>query len=406
MNNNIMCVEKNKCFGCGSCTQMCPKDSISMLEDDEGFLYPLIDNNTCINCGLCIKACPSLIASSSCNFVQQYYAVKHKNRNKRLESSSGALFCALAEYILDNEGIVFGCVLDESLRAVHISVENKDMLEKIKGSKYIQSDTKRTFAEVANFLKLGRKVLYTGTPCQIAGLNAFLKNENRDNLFTADLICHGVPSYKLFKQYLLWLGRKKRGKITYYGFRDKKISGWSCGGKKIKIKVDEKERKLNVVTDPFYGSFLRGDLARPVCYTCKYSNYKSRPADITMGDFWGIEEEYPLFYSKDGVSVCLINSHKGNMIFEKIKNDLIFIDVSIDSIVKHNKNLDVAKKNSTRRNIIYNNIDNIPILMKCMNLSISVKIKRVLVSIIPFRMKVCLKKIKNKKGERICRKFQ
>ena len=193
-------LEKKDCSGCMACMNICPKNAIMMKEDKNGFKYPKIDEKLCIDCGLCSKACPVINKLKENLYNIKVYACKNKDENIRKKSSSGGLFTLFAKYILDQEGVVFGAKYDENLRVIHDYIEKDDNINEFRGSKYVQSDINSTYAKAKKFLSNGRKVLFTGTPCQIEGLITYL-GKNYSNLYTQDFICHGVPSPKVWKKY-------------------------------------------------------------------------------------------------------------------------------------------------------------------------------------------------------------
>lgn len=393
MNNTIKILTKEQCYGCRSCEQICPKKSISLSADGEGFIYPQIEESICINCGLCSDHCPAVQKKEE-NENIRFLGLRLKDSEELMESSSGGAFAALADYVIENHGIVFGCAFDENLQAKHICVENKKDLKKIKGSKYVASDTLNTYLEVATILKTQKNiiVLYSGTPCQIHGLYSFL-GCRPENLVTVDLICHGVPSQKLFNKYIEWLSNKTKSKILYYGFRDKDVSGWSCGGK---IKTATKTKIINSVDDPYYSSFLRSENYRLSCYKCEFSNLNKRPADITIGDFWGIEIVHPDFYTKKGVSCCLLNTSKGKELFEKVKDRFHIIETEPEKITTFNGNLVHPTKKPLVRDKIYQDIDRLPSeeFIKKLYAPISKRIIRFLISKVPHSIKTFVKRKK------------
>ena len=398
--SNVSIVDNKSCYACNSCVLSCPKKCISLIEDKEGFYYPRIQEDLCIDCGICLKKCSTETLKVPDSFKKEFFGVKHNSVAKLKDSSSGALFAGLADYIIENNGIVYGCAYKKDSLDIHqISVFNSSDVNLLKGSKYIYSSTEDTFEEVKKILKddTNRIILYTGRPCQIAGLYAYL-GYIPENLYTADIICHGVPSYKLFSKYLTWLGKKNGGEIIYYGFRDKDVGGWTCGGKTlIKTKTKTKTKTINGSTDPFYSSFLKGDIYRPSCYNCKFANLDLRPGDITMGDFWGVELLYPEFYDKNGVSCCVVNSSKGKELFEKVKSSFSIIEVTADDVIKHNKNLIMPTQRTERRDYIYNDIDNISEskFIKKLRQPLRMRIKRIIISLLPFKLKRNLKRIKD-----------
>ena len=350
-NNSIACLDKSKCYSCHSCVLSCPKNAIRMQETSEGFLYPDV-NAECVHCGICVRACPALTPPAIDVFEKECYCAYLLDNEKRMQSTSGGVFSALAEKIILDGGIVFGAAYDTDLNVSQIAVDNLNDLQKLKGSKYVESYTGDSFKQVKLLLDKGRTVLYSGTPCMIAGLKTFL-GKTYENLITVDIICHGVPSRKLFRKYLEWLGKKYRGKIIYYGFRDKDVGGWSCGGK---AKTKTKTKTIAGSCDPYYASFLRGETYRESCYTCPFANTQ-RIGDITLGDFWGVERFYPEIDRTKGVSCVIVNSCKGQAFFDSVKKDCKSIDCSLEEIKKGNWNLHRSTPRREIRDEIYNNID-------------------------------------------------
>ena len=352
-NNSIACLDKSKCYSCHSCVLSCPKNAIRMQETSEGFLYPDV-NAECVHCGICIHACPALTPPAIDVFEKECYCAYLLDSEKRMQSTSGGVFSGLAEKIILDGGIVFGAAYDTDLNVSQIAVDNLNDLQKLKGSKYVESYTGDSFKQVKLFLDKGRTVLYSGTPCMIAGLKTFL-GKTYENLITVDIICHGVPSRKLFRKYLEWLGKKYRGKIIYYGFRDKDVGGWSCGGK-AKTKTKTKTKTIAGSCDPYYASFLRGETYRESCYTCPFANTQ-RIGDITLGDFWGVERFYPEIDRTKGVSCVIVNSCKGQAFFDSVKEKLNTRRTNIESILFQNDNLKFPTQRSSMRNFLYDDID-------------------------------------------------
>ena len=350
--NNVSVVSYKDCFSCRSCFLSCPKNAIEMIENEEGFFYPKVTEDKCIDCGLCVKKCPSLNKDERENFEQFGLAVIAKDKNVLLKSSSGAASSIIANKIVTDGGVVFGAAYDENLFVQHISCKNFAELEKIKGSKYVESFTGDTFNEAKEYLENGQNVLYTGSPCQIAGLKKYL-GKDYDNLFTLDLICHGVPSRKLFLKYLEWLGQKNKGKIIYYGFRDKDVGGWSCGGK---IKTKTKTKTLEAYCDPYYSAFLKSKSYRESCYACPYANTE-RIGDITIGDFWGVKKYYSEINEKNGVSCILVNTKKGQQLLDSVIETIDTIPCKIEEIQKENWNLNQPSIRPEIRDSFYKDID-------------------------------------------------
>ena len=395
MKKNVSLLEKSKCYSCRSCFLSCPKGAITMEENTEGFFYPSVDEARCTGCGLCARRCPALSPRSAGGFTGKTYAARLKDRERLLQSASGGVFAGLAEAVLAEGGVVFGAVYDDGMSVRHIAVESASGLQRLKGSKYVESFTGDSFREAEAFLKSGRTVLYSGTPCQIAGLRAFL-GKDYDNLLTVDLICHGVPSRKLFAKYLEWLGRKCGGRIIYYGFRDKDVGGWSCGGK-FKTKTKTKTKTMDALCDPYYASFLRGETYRESCYTCPFAGME-RAGDITVGDFWGIERFHPDFDRDGGVSAVIVSTEKGGRLLEGLRGKFDLLECAADEMRAHNTNLRHPSERPAMRDSIYQGIDSDRLgayfrKFKHKNRAVFLT-RRLLVSLMPGGMKKFLKKMR------------
>ena len=392
--NNIDLNNKHyNCTGCRACEKLCPSGAIEMEEDDEGFIIPKVDKTKCTNCGLCLKRCPQLNSLEIKNTNQQVIAAKSKDESIRVRSSSGGIFSMLADYIIENNGIVYGAKFDKDLNLIQKGVYDKKELDALRGSKYIQSDTLNTYKEVKENLKDEKIVLYVGTPCQISGLKRYLGKEYR-NLLTIDVICHGVPSQKLFKKYIRWIENKEKSEIVSYEFRNKEKSGW---GYNIKIFFENNKRKyINYRMDPYYKSFIEGNTFRECCYNCKYAN-TNRVGDITIGDFWGIEKEIPAFYDDKGVSVIIINNKNGQEYFNKIKDNLLIKNSTIEQVKKYNNNLNNPSQRNNIRNKSYLNLDNFNFEKYCKkSLLFKREPKDILKNMIPYKVKKILKGVNKK----------
>ena len=341
------------CTGCRACEQICNNKAIIMQSDILGFMYPEKDKELCINCqGLCLKVCP-MFRDDLQNKIISIYAAKNLCKEQVIKSSSGGIFPVLAINILKQNGVVFGCAYDENMMVIHIAVENVSELFRLQGSKYVQSNTLDTYKNAKEYLEQNREVLYSGLPCQIAGLKAFLEKEY-DNLITVDLICKGVPSPGLFSKYLEWLGKKMGGKIIEYNFRSKEKHGWKQGNEKV-IKTKTKTKTITARFDKYYLGFQRNETLRESCYSCKYA-CKERTGDITLGDYWGIKEEHPEFYSNSGVSVVLINTNKGIKIWENIIDKVDTVVSNFDKASKKLNNLKYPTNRPVQRDFF--NINN------------------------------------------------
>lgn len=355
----VICSEE-LCTGCGVCAQVCPTHCISLVEDNEGFRRPIIQADKCIECGLCGNHCP---ANHDFNYSKkleqtEVYAAKARDVNILKESSSGGLFSVLARYVIERGGSVFGCVLDDHLNPIHVEATTEKEIVAMRGSKYVQSDTRDTFRKAKALLDNGKHVLYSGTPCQIAGLNSFLGKDS-DSLLTIDLICHGVPSNLFFHEYLRWLEKKLKCKITKYRFRDKRRMGWGSYGSmhyKKSQKAKTFTRWLTANNDYYFHYFyLRGDNYRESCYRCKYAK-ATREGDFTLGDYWGIQKYHPEIDAKDGMSLVLVNTKKAKRVLSDISKSLDLVPSKLEYAIEKNGNLVAPTERPQIRNTIYKDI--------------------------------------------------
>lgn len=333
----VLCDRKD-CSGCGACYNACRHDAIKMLADDEGFLYPAIDDDACVECGLCVKSCPVMTPVVNDRSVKAVYGAWVKNKDILKDSSSGGMFSVVAESVLDDGGVVVGAAYDENLDVRHIVVDNKADLCRLRGSKYVQSQMNGIYKEVAGYLKRNRKVLFTGTPCQVAGLYGSLGSSEKDNLITIDIICHGVPSPKVFGDYKKWLEGKYCSKLTGYKFRDKRWS-WSFWNVSATFEngmvyVGKSEE------DPFVRFFLRAYGLRHCCHHCAYTSTK-RLGDLTLADFWHYPDRKDLSRNNQdlGISLVIVNSDKGKHILQRIDGYLVKRDRTIDEAKSGNRSL-------------------------------------------------------------------
>lgn len=355
MTNKTISIISNRCCGCRACEQKCPKQAISCKESNEGFLYPVIDENKCTNCSLCLNTCPVASIVEEKDFSQQYYAVWAQDKQVLKNSSSGGVFYPLAESFIKRGGYVCGCINDENCLPKHILTNNAKDLLKMQGSKYVESYIGHIYLRVREKLNEGIEVLFTGTPCQVAGLYKFLEKPFA-NLTSIDIICHGVPSRLLFSEYLKWQAKVHKGKITDYRFRSKDKHDWSLTYKMTVSKTHKNKVVEHMASlDPYYYSFLQGITYRESCYTCKYSSM-NRVSDITIGDFWGIEQLDSRLNNPNGVSAVIINTNKGEAVFSNIKYLFFYESVCADQIKKCNGNLIAPTKRPQERTMIYLNL--------------------------------------------------
>ena len=329
---------KSNCSACGACAQICPEKCITLKPNAQGMVFPEINESKCINCNLCEKVC-HLNNNTACEREEQHaYAISHREQAVVNRSTSGGAFTAIAKYALSKGGAVFGCAYTDGLIPRHICAENEEDLLRLNGSKYVESTIVDTYRQTKEILDTGRVVLYSGTPCQIAGLKAFLKKPY-ENLITVDIVCHGVAPQAYFQKYIDWLESKNDLRITNYDFRSKRNSGWSISG--IMEGISNKNGK-NITKKAFYSNeyyyyhFLKGTIYRESCYSCKYASI-NRPGDFSLGDLWGAEC-LDLEYSIDnGCSLVLANNAKANEILQTLEVNKT--EIPLEFAVKYNKQL-------------------------------------------------------------------
>jgi len=342
---NLKITQINNCIGCHACMNRCPVKAISMNEDKEGFLYPKVNENKCLQCGLCETICPALNMGETIKPLT-IYAAKNNCDEERLKSSSGGIFPLLAKKIMENDGIVFGACFDEEWNVKHTYIQRVEDISMLCGSKYVQSTIGNSYAAVEEFLKMGKIVLFTGTPCQIMGLKSFLQKEY-SNLFTVDLACHGVPSPKVWRKYLAEIC--PHNQIESINFRDKRNS-WSA----FHITITEKTKK-DVLSECYTkNNFMRGFIQnlflRPSCHQCPAKQFKSK-SDMTLGDFWGIQNFYPNFNDEKGVSVVFINTEKGKSLFDNLA--VTTVETNYEKTISANYIVEKSVKMHPKRKVFF-----------------------------------------------------
>ena len=329
----IKILDPAKCCGCTACAAICTHNAITMQPDALGFLYPVVDEEKCTNCGLCEKVCAfNDNYDKSLNLKQPTaFGARHKDMNEVATSRSGAAFIAISDYILENGGIVYGAGYTDHFRVVHKRAITKEQRNEFKGSKYVQSDLTGIFRQIKEDLRNGHKVLFSGTPCQTAGLNSFIGNKLRDNLILIDIVCHGVPAPYIWRDYLNYLEKKHKSSICSVDFRDKNKFGWAAHRESFRF-AGNKETSTYTYTYTFYKHIM----FRHSCGICKYTNLQ-RPSDITIADFWGWQKTDPTINADDkGLSLVLCNTNKGQEIFDTIKEKLIFVEAELVNCLQPN----------------------------------------------------------------------
>lgn len=370
---------KELCCGCSACASICPRHCITMRADKEGFLYPQIDTASCVDCGLCEKACPFLAEVKDETPPLHTFAAKNLNEDVRLSSSSGGLFTLFAEKTIKQGGIVFGAHFDNNWNVVHGEATTLDELTKFKGSKYVQSCIGDSYLKAKEYLKQGRKVLFSGTSCQIMGLKRYL-GKDYPNLFTIDVICHGVPSPAVWKNYLdeiIKVARKGKknqfrslftsvipetdapvqGTLEGISFRDKTF-GW----RKISFALyfakataaGEKKQFRSLIANDYQSKYFVAFNAcltiRHSCFNCKAKGGRCG-SDITLADFWGIEKVIPDFSDDKGVSLCLCNTEKGYDLFAELA--VVKRKTTLEQAVTHNCSWRLSHKPHANRERFY-----------------------------------------------------
>nr|WP_321399026.1 Coenzyme F420 hydrogenase/dehydrogenase, beta subunit C-terminal domain [uncultured Desulfobacter sp.] len=343
-----------------------------MEENTEGFLYPQINRELCKQCGHCETVCPSVNNMQNPYNISQKpdaYAAVHCDEKIREKSSSGGLFSALSAMILWDGGIVFGAAIENDLSLLHIGINKVEDLWKLRGSKYYQSSINYAYQQVKRELLSDRKVLFSGTPCQIAGLYGFLgKKKSNPNLITVDVICHGVPSPKVFRKYIEECESDRRGKVTQVFFRDK-ISGWKSYSMTTVMEYDSQKTvfddrnqrcSMTLHQDPFLRVFLQDICLRPSCHECIYARFP-RVADITLADYWGVAYVHPEMDDDRGTSLVLLNSQKGRLLWDNIQDTVKAVSTDLDEAVQYNPSAYSSHAPHKDRDVFFNELDAEPL---------------------------------------------
>lgn len=333
-----MLLPLSKCTGCSACMNVCPQNCISMEDGGEGFLYPEINSHMCINCGLCKKVCP-VLSNYTSSAKTLTFAIKNKNEIDRFQSTSGGVFSLLAEYVLNNNGIVYGAAYDEDFSVHHVAVKNIKEISYLQGAKYVQSKIGNCFENIRRELEKKQIVLFSGTPCQCVGLKTFLRKEY-DNLILVDLICHGVPSPKVWQAYIDYRANNENAGVRPIGINMRsKVSGWSKYGYSTEFNYGKNNiTRTHNSQDLFMKAFIENICLRKSCSHCLEKGVE-RCTDFTLGDFWGIWNQYPDLDDDKGTSVVFVHSEKGKLILNQIKREIDYFEVNAEDACKENASL-------------------------------------------------------------------
>lgn len=334
--------KKECCSGCHACANICPQKCIEMREDEEGFLYPYVDVSKCVECKLCEKVCSIINHKEPVNESKAYGCI-NKDEKVRMQSSSGGVFTLLAEYIINKGGSVYGAAFDGDFEVEHIEIKDKKDIGKLRGSKYTQSKIGNTYSKVKQELEAGALVYFSGTSCQIDGLISYLQKPY-DNLICQDIICHGVPSPKVWRKYLREKNVQYRGKPQKVNFREK-TSGWNQYS--MQIDYSDNSYRCYYGDNAYMKAFLKNMDLRPSCYECHSKSLK-RKSDITLADFWGIDNICSEMNDNKGVSLVLVNTRKGQKLFEAIRDNMDYKSVNLQEALQYNSS---AYKSSSRPEI-------------------------------------------------------
>lgn len=352
----IESVGKINCSGCSLCSLICPKKSITMKQDAEGFLQPVIDHTTCVDCGACYKQCPCKEQYAE-ERKPVYYATAINDKQLLGKSSSGGVFIALASKFIEDGGYVCGCVFNEDMAAIHICTNNLEEAKRMMGSKYVQSSISSCMEEVKRLLKENHKVLFTGTACQIAAVKQLVRDA--ENLYCVDILCHGVPSPLFLKKYVKHLEQKHHGKLTRLEFRNKEKLGWGSEHRtyyEITRSGNKKGYRPNLPA--YFCAFFWGLNLRESCYHCKFTG-TNRVSDITIGDFWG----YWSYFKKnfpEGISIVSVNDEKGRILFDSIRGrEEYLFDLEQKNALGTNTNFYHPTLKPSTRDGFYSNLEHL-----------------------------------------------
>ena len=348
---------KYQCCGCNACEMVCGKKAITMIEDEYGFRFPQIDTGKCVGCGSCQKVCCINNDVELCK-PGTVYAASYKNKEISAKSASGGIFAALTKQVLTEGGIVFGSAYTKQFDVEVVPIEKIEDLPRLQGSKYVQSSMNSSFLKIKSELQTGRTVLFCGVPCQVEALKRFL-GRSYENLLLVDIVCHGVPSNRMLKDYLSFLADKKKMEVQSIQFRTK-TKGQNVYGEIAYRQVSHtgeiayRQEPLISYKSSYYKLFLNCQIFRDSCYHCKFAGTK-RPGDISLCDYWGIEDEHPDFVKEvekeglAGISAIMLNTNAGIDFFERLKQEFVLGESTVEQVAKHNPQLQAPSVETAER---------------------------------------------------------
>lgn len=340
------------CCGCSACVEACPKQCISFDEDKEGFRYPKVNLDLCIHCNLCEKVCPVINVPIK-HEIKRVLAAINTEEKVRMNSSSGGIFSIIAENILRKGGVVFGALFDENWEVRHGYIETIEDLSRLRGSKYLQSRMESSYKEAKKFLKAGREVLFSGTPCQIAGLRGFL-GRDYDNLTVVDFICHGVPSPKVWRLYLRQLIEKRKLGLSISNIKNVNFRAKDHSWTKYDIIIASEHGKIrnNHSNNPYLQAFNKNVILRPICFSCPFKGGRSG-SNLTIADFWGISSAYPTMHDDKGTSM-IIDYGTFKVDFG---NKSVIEEVAVEVVSKYNPSYFHSSQYNGNRVVLFGELD-------------------------------------------------
>ena len=359
-NGTLLYEDASRCCGCGGCSLVCPTHAITMKADDKGAFYPDIDSEKCIACNRCIETCAFGQGKQENGFIS--YAAANNQVEQKMVSSSGGVFAAIATVFLRQGYAVVGVALDmvdSKANVRHIMIQSQKELPRLQGSKYVQSSGLENYDAIKQVLKDGNRLLFSGTPCQVAGFKSLFK-KYRDQIYTIDIVCHGVPGLAFFNDYLDWIHQNQGGVVTSVVFRDKAL-GWRTRGRiDVHMRGVNSRLQFSQNTSSYYSFFYSGETYRNSCYACPYACLQ-RVGDLTIGDYWGAQQFSPElmsenggpFDSRTGISCVLCNNQKGEEMLQKTEETLIYREVVVEKITAYNQQLIAPASHSALRHKIF-----------------------------------------------------